>query len=498
MKLHQCAWAAPPWISTTPGSDGSPHDSGLIDVALSSVDFCEPLRLYRNKGDGTFEERTSAARLGNQLGGLNLAVTDYNNDGRPDIFVLRGGWEIPMRNSLLRNNPDGTFTDVTRAAGLSSPTHSTHHASWADFDNDGWLDVFIGHELTASQLFRNRGDGTFEDVSARAGVGATAFTKGTTAGDFDGDGWMDLYVSNMWGDNFLYRNRGDGRFEEVGAALGVQKPFASFPTWFFDYDNDGRLDLFVSSYPPSLEEFAKHYVNQPPAAESLALYRNVGGGRFEDVTKATGLARAVPTMGSNFGDLDNDGFLDMYLGTGSPSFGAIMPNIVLKNDAGRRFLDVTAATGMGHLQKGHGVAFADLDFDGDQDVVLNVGGAVPGDRYDDALFRNPGGSGNNWLSVRLVGARSNRAAVGATITVRLKGGGLRYREVTTGGSFGASPFTQHIGLGKGEVESLTIRWPVTRTTQVFTAVPVNQALEIHELAKAHEVVQREAFTIGSP
>jgi hypothetical protein len=472
---------------------------GLLDVAMSSVDFCAPLRLYRNRGDGTFEDRTTAARLASQLGGLNLSVTDYDNDGRPDIFVLRGGWEFPMRNSLLHANPDGTFTDVTRAAGLSSGEHATHHAAWADVDNDGWLDVFVGHELTPSQLFRNRGDGTFEDVTARAGVGATAFTKGIAAGDYDGDGWIDLYVSNMWGDNFLYRNRGNGTFEEVAAASGVERPFASFPTWFFDYDNDGRLDLFVSSYPPSVDEFAKHYLGQPPAAEPLALYRNTGDGRFENVTERMGLNRAVPSMGANFGDLDNDGFLDMYLGTGSPSYGAILPNLAFRNDGGRRFADVTASTGMGHLQKGHGVAFADLDRDGDLDVVLNVGGAVPGDRYDDALFRNPGGHGNQWLSLRLIGVRSNRAAIGATITARLPGGALRFREVTTGGSFGASPFTQHVGLGRASsVEVLTITWPASRTTQTFRNVRANQALEIREGEKDYRIVERRAFVLGAP
>ena len=145
-------------------------------------------------------------------------------------------------------------------------------------------------------------------------------------------------------------------------------------------------------------------------------------------------------MGANFGDLDNDGFLDVYLGTGAPSFASLIPNILLRNDAGRRFHDVTEATGTGHLQKGHGVAFADLDEDGDQDIVLNVGGAVPGDRYDDALFGNPGGHGNDWLSIRLVGVKSNRAAIGAQITIRSKarsGAQVRYREVVSGGSFGA-------------------------------------------------------------
>lgn len=472
-------------------------NDGLLDVVFSSVDYCEPLRLFRNLGNGRFEERTEAAGLSGQLGGLNLTSTDYNNDGWADIFVLRGGWEIAMRNSLLRNNGDGTFTDVTREAGLSSGDHSSHHASWADFDNDGWLDVFVGHELTPSQLFRNRHDGTFEDVTARAGVGASAFTKGTAAGDYDGDGDIDLYVSNMWGDNSLYRNNGDGTFTDVAKTVGVHGPFASFPTWFFDYDNDGRLDLFVSSYPTSLEEFARHYFGERTSAETLTLYRNLGDGRFENVSERVGLARAVPSMGSNFGDLDNDGFLDMYLGTGSPSYAALLPNLMFRNDGGRRFLDVTAGTATGHLQKGHGVAFADLDNDGDQDVVMNVGGAVPGDRYDEALFRNPGGFRNHWLVVRLVGERSNRPGLGARITARLPGGALRMREVTTGGSFGASSFAQHIGLGDASVvEELIVEWPASEIVQRFERVPADRAIEIQEGAREWKELPRRPFTIG--
>jgi hypothetical protein len=199
-------------------------------------------------------------------------------------------------------------------------------------------------------------------------------------------------------------------------------------------------------------------------------------------------------MGSNFGDLDNDGYLDMYLGTGSPSFGALMPNIMLKNDRGRRFVDVTEATGTGHLQKGHGIAFVDIDNDGDQDVVLNSGGAVPGDSYTESLFLNPGTPGHNWIAVRLIGVATNRAAIGAKIRVRLRdgagGSALRYREVTSGGSFGASSFRQHIGIGTAAaIESLEVEWPVSRTRQAFTGVPVNRFLEIREGEREYRIVQ---------
>ena len=467
---------------------------GLVDVLFTSVDFCAPARFYRNTGKGTFEERSEAVGLAPQLGGLNAVQTDYNNDGRPDVFIMRGGWQVAMRNSLLRNNEDGTFTDVTSEAGLLNGRHATHSVAWLDYDNDGWLDVFVGHELTPSELFRNRGDGTFEDVTARAGVGATAFTKGVVAGDYDNDGFPDLYVSNMLGDNFLYRNNGDGTFSDVTEAAGVAKPYVSFPTWFFDYDNDGWLDIFVSSYPASLEEFAKHYIGVPPVAETLTLYRNNRDGTFTDVSAEVGLGRAVPAMGANFGDLDSDGFLDLYLGTGSPSFGALMPNVMLKNERGRRFLDVTTATGTGHLQKGHGIAFVDIDNDGDQDVVLNSGGAVPGDHYTESLFENPGTPGHNWISVRLAGAKTNRAAIGAKIRVRLPddstGSSLRYREVTSGGSFGASSLRQHIGLGRARaIESVEIEWPVSRTRQVFDNVPINSYLEIRELDEEFRVVK---------
>ena len=475
---------------------------GLVDVFFTSVNYCAPARLYHNRGDGTFEDRSAAAGLMAQTGGLNSVQTDFNNDGRPDIFVMRGGWEVAMRNSLLRNNPDGTFTDVTREAGLSDGSFSTHSVAWADVDNDGWVDLFVGHELSPSQLFRNRGDGTFEDVTATAGVGRNAFTKGAVFGDYDNDGFPDLYVSNMFGDNFLYHNKGNGTFEEVGTTLGVQKPFVSFPTWFFDYDNDGWLDIFVASYPNSLEEFVKHYVGMAPSAETLTLYHNKGNSPFENVTNAVGLARVVPTMGANFGDLDNDGFLDMYLGTGTPSFGALMPNIMLRNDAGRRFQDVTTATGMGQLQKGHGVAFVDIDNDGDEDVVLNSGGAVPGDQYTESLFENPG-SGNNWIAVRLTGVKTNRAAIGAKIRVTLpdasSGSAIRYREVTSGGSFGATTLMQHVGVGKAAtIPKLEVIWPVSRTVQVFENVPINRLLLIRELDERYTVAAPPHISLAGP
>ncbi len=492
------------------GAGGSILDDfdndGNVDIVISSVDACEPLRYFHNNGDGTFADWTSQAKLSEQIGGINCVQTDYNNDGWLDIFVMRGGWELAMRNSLLKNNGDGTFLDVTESSGLLSGDHRTHSAAWSDFDNDGWLDIFVGHEQSPSQLFRNNGNGTFTDVSNQAGVNRTAFTKGAAWGDYDNDGSADLYVSNYGSENFLYHNNGNGSFTEVAKKLNVDRPIMSFPTWWFDYDNDGWLDLFVASFVPSVTEVARGYLGLPPQAETMKLYRNNQKGGFEDVTAKVNLNRVVPTMGANFGDVDNDGLLDIYLGTGAPSYTALMPNFMFRNREGKRFVDVTASTGTGHLQKGHGVAFGDLDNDGDQDLYVNMGGFIPGDKYNKALFANPSQSnGNHWLLVKLVGAKANRAAIGAQIKLTLldaKGAqAIRFREVSTGGSFGASSLTQHFGLGKAaQLEMLEITWPGSKQVQMFRNVASNQFLTIQENASTYQLRKLKPlqFTTKNP
>jgi hypothetical protein len=478
--------AGPAGLTRSDNAGGTIADDfdgdGLIDLVLSSRDPCEPLRLYRNRGDGTFEDVSERAGLAGQLGGLNIVQTDFDNDGRPDIFVMRGGWETAVRNSLLRNNGDLTFTDVTERAGLGGPAHRTHSVAWADFDNDGWLDVFVGHEFSWSQLFRNRGDGTFEDVTERAGLRFRSLTKAVVAGDIDNDGWTDLYVSNFGERNLLFRNLGGGRFQEVGQERGVAEPYYSFTTWLFDYDNDGWQDLLVATDVPTVEEQAREYLELPQRGETLRVYHNRGDGSFEDRTEALGLARVIPTMGANYGDLDNDGFLDFYLGTGAPSYATLMPNRMFRNQGGRAFVDVTQSTGTGHLQKGHGVAFADLDNDGDEDVFASLGGAFLGDKYRDVLFENPGHPGR-WLSVRLVGTKANRAAIGARLRLVLHEDGReteRTRWVTSGGSFGANPLTQHVGIGMARLERVEVYWPGARSPQIVTGVSPNTWIEIVE------------------
>ena len=233
--------------------------------------------------------------------------------------------------------------------------------------------------------------------------------------------------------------------------MGVEEPINSFATWFWDYNNDGRLDLFVAGYGPNIADVAADYLGLPNEGVEPRLYRNDGASGFTDVTRETGLHRVHLTMGANFGDLDNDGFPDFYLGTGWPTFDAIGPNIMYRNNEGESFVDVTFSGGFGHLQKGHGIAFGDYDRDGDQDVFAQIGGFYPGDAFSNALYENPGHGSpglkwdsplrSRWLSVRLVGVESNRAAIGARIRATLAtehGMRVVYAYVNSGGSFGAS------------------------------------------------------------
>jgi len=477
------------------------ENNGRFDVVTSSFDSCGPMHYFHNNGDGTFTEQGAKAGLADQLGGLNIIQTDYNNDGCLDILVLRGAWEIPQRKSLLRSNCDGTFTDVTVASGLGEPT-ATQAAVWVDVNNDGFLDLFVGNEGQPAQLFLNNHDGTFQDISAAAGVNRTFLTKGVAAGDYDNDGYPDLYVSNLGGDDILYHNNHDSTFTEVTQAAGVPGSGRGFATWFFDYDNDGWPDIFATSYFLSLDETARTYLHLPHNATTLKLYRNLGNGKFQDVTQEVGLDKVYMPMGSNFGDIDNDGFLDIFLGTGNPSYVTLKPSVLLHNKGGKQFVDVTTSSGTGEWHKGHGVAFADLDNRGDEDIIFEVGGATIGDSHALRVFENPG-HGNDWISLKLVGTRTNRAAIGARIkvTVENKGTGIRsiYRTVGSGGSFGASPLQQHVGLGKdARILDIEIWWPTSNTRQHFANVAKNQFLEITEFAQEYAKLDRKPYRLGGP
>jgi cytochrome oxidase Cu insertion factor (SCO1/SenC/PrrC family)/Cu/Ag efflux protein CusF/tetratricopeptide (TPR) repeat protein len=471
-------------------------NDGHLDVVTSSMDVCEPLHFFHNNGDGRFTEKTKEAGLSDQLGGLNLLQADYNNDGCMDLLVLRGGWEFRLRPSLLKNNCNGTFTDVTREAGLPSSIR-TQTAAWADFDNDGNLDLFLPVEDGPSRLYRNTGRGTFEDVTQKARINIDAFIKAVVPGDYDNDGYVDFYLTNYEGNNFLLHNNRDGTFTEVGKDAGVQAPWRSFAAWFFDYDNDGWDDLFVTSYYISTDESVRTYLGRPHNAETLKLYRNLRNGRFKDVSAEVGLDKVWMPMAANFGDVNNDGFLDMYLGMGSPSFTSVMPHELLLNLGGKSFVSATAASGTGELHKGHGIAFADLDRDGDEDIVAEVGGAVPADRHPIRVFENPGNT-NGWINIRLSGVKTNRSAIGARVSLMVDGREI-HRTVSSGGSFGANPMEMHVGIGAAaRIDAIEVWWPVSNTRQRFTGIAKNQFIQITELAPDYARISRTPVRLGGP
>lgn len=310
--------------------------------------------------------------------------------------------------------------------------------------------------------------------------------------------------------NKLFRNLGKPkqaggiwRFQEIAFQAGVSGPIGSFPCWFFDYDNDGWQDLFVAGYRINdVGDVAADYLGQAHGATKAKLYRNLGNGTFSDETKSLDLDLVMHAMGCNYGDLDNDGYLDFYVGTGDPDLATLIPNRMFRSDQGKRFQEVTTSGGFGHLQKGHGVAFADFDHDGDQDVYANMGGAVSGDFYRNVLFENPGHS-NHWLKLSLNGKRSNRQGVGSQIQVVInEPDGKRrsiHRVVRSGGSFGASPLRMEIGLGQASaIEHLIVKWHGSDTEQRFESVPLDQCLRITEGDQQWETVKLNQFNFGSP
>ncbi len=485
---------------------------GYLDIVTSTWDTQGSMKYFHNNADGSFEDRTKQSQLGDFFGGLNMVQADYDNDGDTDIFVLRGAWLQDYGrhpNSLLQNDGRGVFTDMTFEAGLGEVHYPTKTAAWADYDNDGDLDLFVGNESTTklrapNQLFRNEGNGKFTDVAEQAGLGEPLFSMGTVWGDFDNDRFPDLYVATGFtnplfaleggGPNRLYRNNGKGQFTDVAEELKVTKPLAAFPTWFWDFNNDGALDIYVGcSSGPVGVLVSKHRFGLNH------LYQGDGAGRFTDVTESVELTYPAQPMGANYGDLNGDGFPDFYLGTGNVEYSELQPNVMFLNDGGKRFVNVTYAGGFGHLQKGHGVSFADLDNDGDQDVYVQLGGAWPGDKYYDALFENPG-FGNHWITIKLEGRQSNRSAIGARIRADIQENGATrsvYKWVNSGGSFGGNPLRQTLGLGQAErIQRLEIYWPTSDLTQTFEDVAVDQFIHVVEGEERISTIDLKTFKLG--
>ncbi len=481
--------------------DGRPDiffTNGAQTPSLEKSSDAHANRLYRNDGEMRFTDVTTTAGVRGVGYAMGAAAADYDNDGHVDLFVAG-----VRQNQLLRNRGDGRFEDVTKQAGIASGEWGVA-AGWLDYDNDGRLDLlvvnyvqwtpdtnpFCGDEARGiriychprvfkgqpNRLYRNRGDGTFEDVSARAGLLAHV-GKGMSVAfaDFDHDARLDMFVTNDAVPNFLFRNNGDGTFTETALMAGVSvtdtgKPISSMGADFQDYDNDGWEDIHVTAL----------------VGETFPLFRNESGtgrgGAFAEVTQASGLAKlTVKASGwcSIVADIDNDGWKDIFTANSHVNdrireFEAIdfkQANNLFLNDGRGRFRDATSASGLGGSPAAHrGCGVADFNGDGRLDLVVLVLGAPA------ELWKNESQPENTWLIVRLVGTKSNRDGIGARVIV-----GNQVRTMTTALGYASSSHAGlHFGLGTATaVDRLEIQWP-SGTRQIVENVKANQVLEIRE------------------
>jgi enediyne biosynthesis protein E4 len=480
-------------------------NDGWMDVYFvnsGSADFFTPTTplknaLYRNNGDGTFTDVTDKAGVAGGKFGMGVAAADFDADGFVDLYVTNYG-----PNILYRNNGNGTFTDVTAKAGVAASGWSTC-ATWFDFDNDGKLDLFVSgfvfydksqnplctdatlqrryycvprlFKPTPSRLFRNTGDGTFQDVSVESGIAAhPGKSFGVVATDVNNDGLMDLFVANDTMPNFLFVNKGKGKFEEIGLAAGVAygesgRPRSGMGVDAADYDGDGWQDLFVANID---HEFFSLYHND----KDLVFTDQPG-----EIAPSTHL---LSGWGLKFFDYDNDGDPDLFLVNGHPDdmIESRIPRVkhkeplLLFENTGRNFKDVSVTSGavFGKLFSGRGMAVGDFDNDGDADVLASNNGEPP------LLLRNQGGNKNNWVGLNLVATKSNSAAVGAIITWQV--GSVKHTRLRTGGGSYLSSHDPREILGVGaatKIDSIEIVWP-SGATDRLTKVPLNKYIKVVE------------------
>jgi hypothetical protein len=476
--------------------------NGARQPLLTKPDPSYYNRLYRNEGNGTFTDVTDAAGVRGMGFASGVAAGDYDNNGFVDLFIA--GVD---RNILYRNRGNGTFEDATAPAGLAAPPGAPKPwaigAGWFDYDNDGRLDLIVVHYCVwnpekepactigkartychpkyyqglPNALFRNNGDGTFTDVSRQSGVAAAAGAYPMTAvsADYDNDGWPDIYVACDSTPSWLFRNQHDGTFRqeglERGAALsedGMEQ--AGMGVAVGDYDLDGHLDIFKTHF----------------ADDTNVLYRNDGKGNFDDVTIRAGIGVETRYVGWGAGmaDLDNDGFPDIFLVTGSvypeveralPAYPFRTPRLVFRNLGDGRFEELIeeAGSGVAAAHASRGCAFGDFDNDGDVDVLIMNMNEPP------SLLRNDVSGSGHWLKVLLVGVKSNRSAIGARV-VASSGGRTRTQEVSAQSSFySVNDRRLHFGLGEAKLADLTIRWP-NGLTEKIPNVEANQLVVIRE------------------
>ncbi len=484
------------------------YDSdGLIDIyflngaPLKGTLAAEPPRnaLYRNNGDWTFTDVTEHAGVGDRGFGLGVTVGDYDNDGDPDLYVNNFG-----PNVLYRNDGDRTFTDVTRQAGVDGGDKVGAGACFLDMDHDGDLDLYVanyvdftyqnhvsktvdGYHWYASPrayrpvpdtLYRNNGNGAFTDVSVLSGIASVAGTgMGVVCGDFDDDGDTDVFVCNDVKGNFLFQNDGSGKFEEVGFVAGVAYNLygnenGSMGVDCGDYDNDGRLDLFMTDY----------------QGELPVLYHNLGGGFFEDATLSSGGGRAARphvNWGTGFADFDNDGDRDIFIACGhtddnvdfrDDSTAYRVRNMLLMNTGGGKFIDVSrqCGDGLAVVESSRGAGFDDLDNDGDIDAVVLNAQAQP------TILRNESETSNHWIDIRLRGEKTSRDAVGTRVTV-VAGDLTQIAEVHGARSYqGYHGSRLHFGLGSGEgIDRVEVRW-LGSGVELFKDVDVDRIVTLRE------------------
>jgi hypothetical protein len=440
--------------------------------------------LYRNNGDGTFTDVTDRAGVGYRGMGMGVSIADYDNDGDQDVFVTGYG-----RNAFFRNNGNGTFTDVTSAAGLESKL-SGLGSTWLDYDNDGHLDLYVGNYLEydpsyryfyAAQrfpgplayhgqpdaLYHNNGDGTFTDVTRQAGIyHPEGRAMGVTSGDVDDDGDWDIFVANDGMENNLYRNNGDGTFTEIAVQSGTAfaergNAASAMSAEFADIDQDGLMDIVV------------------PDMAYCAVYGNVGGGLFEDRTARLGVAAACgpnTNWSGNLFDFDHDGYDDLFLTSGHPHRLIGEEALLLLNDHGRRFVDVSDQLGPDFQEDfvGRGSAVGDFDNDGDLDVlILNL-------NQRPRLLRNDGGNRRSWVMIRLIGSTGNRDAVGSRVRVTAGGRTQTHLRVSSSGYLSQGDPRLHFGLGDAtRIDRIEIRWPGGRIQTLENQRP-NQVLTLRE------------------
>jgi tetratricopeptide (TPR) repeat protein len=484
-KLHYDDVAAKIGLDKTSAGRGSAifdyNNDGYMDVMIAAAHG--GANLYRNNGDGTFTDVSIESGIDQCVNGFAITVGDYDNDGYPDLYVTRLGF-YGGQGTLYHNNGDGTFTDVTEKAGVSSwgPAFT---ACWIDYDNDGFLDLFIANNLGGifdrhvnNRLFHNNGDGTFTEVTDEAGLSALAPTIGSCWGDYNNDGYPDLFISSGLGRAQLFRNNGDGTFTEVSIEAGLGEYIVGSTCFFCDYDNDGWLDIVQFAWSDHEDVVHTMKTGQAPHdGQPLRIYHNNRNGTFTMKNRELGIVECWGTMSGNCADLNNDGHLDLMLGNGSPRMDRVEPLVVLEND-GHTFRNVTFSSGMPFEGKSHGTNAGDLFGDGRMSIIVAAGGAYPGDLLTTSVYY-PNQLLGNYLNVRLAGTKSNRSAIGARITIHA-GGGVQMREVQGGTNFGCLPFEQHFGLGTLEsVEAIEIRWP-SGLKQRFENLPINDTIRIVE------------------